>query len=166
MSSKTQWTGRVVTDTIGDAGTIVLDDENTAYNDLRDWLMDYYDMDEDEVELVATGLTTSELSAGAREFARSLFGVEVEFDGEWSADCSARAVYDYLASRGEAVTMSRTSVSLGAMSLALGDDRGESGEEALAGTWWRCGRDGEGWIMDESDVREAAEYLRAVAGEN
>lgn len=89
--------------------------------------------------------------------------LSVEFDGEWSAERSAEAIYEYMRDRGEPVTMSRTSVSLGAASLALGDDRGESGEEALAGAWWRCGRDGEGWIMDESDVREAAEYLRAVA---
>jgi hypothetical protein len=161
-----EWTSRVVTDTIGDAGVIVLDDERAAYDDLRDWLMDYYDMDAEEAGRWAEELTASVLSAEAREFARGLFGIEVEFDGEWSAERSARAVYDYLASRDEAATMSRTSVSLGAMSLALGDDRGESGEEALAGSRWRCGRDGEGRIMDESDVREAAEYLRAVAGEN
>lgn len=66
----------------------------------------------------------------------------------------------------EPVTMSRTAVSLGAASLALGDYRGESGDEALAGAWWRCGDDGEGWITDEADVEIAAEYLRAVAGKN
>ena len=46
-------------------------------------------------------------------------------------------------------------VSLGTASLALGDDRGESGDEALAGAWWRCG-----------DVEIAAEYLYAAAHEN
>lgn len=65
--------------------------------------------------------------------------------------------------RGEPVTMIRTAVSLGMASLALGDDRGESGDEALAGAWWRCGRDGEGWITEEADIEVAAEYLYAAA---
>lgn len=56
-----------------------------------------------------------------------------------------------------------TSVSLGTASLALGDDRGESGDEALAGAWWRCGDEGEGWI---TDVEIAAEYLYAAVYEN
>lgn len=64
--------------------------------------------------------------------------------------------------RGEPVTMVRTSVSLGTASPALGDDRGEHGDEALAGAWWRCGDEGEGWIQDEI----AAEYLYAAAHEN
>lgn len=59
----------------------------------------------------------------------------------------------------EAVTMSRTAVSIGAMSLALGDDRGETGDEALAGSWWKCS-DG------EADMKDSAEYLCAVAHEN
>lgn len=50
-------------------------------------------------------------------------------------------------------------VSIGAMSLALGDDRGE----ALAGSWWKCS---DGRITDEADMRDAAEYLRAVVHEN
>jgi hypothetical protein len=58
--------------------------------------------------------------------------------------------------------MSRTAVSLGAMSPALGDDRGE----ALAGAWWRCTDGGFGWVRDEAGIEVAAEYLRAVAGEN
>lgn len=37
-----EWTGRVVTDTQGD--------ESTAYDDLKDWLHDYYDID---VEIAA-----------------------------------------------------------------------------------------------------------------
>lgn len=61
--------------------------------------------------------------------------------------------------RGEPVTKGRTS-------LALGDDRGEHGDEALAGAWWRCGDEGEGWITDEADVEIAAEYLYAAANEN
>lgn len=39
-------------------------------------------------------------------------------------------------------------------------------DEALAGAWWRCGDEGEGWIADEADVEIAAEYLRAVSHEN
>jgi hypothetical protein len=167
MSSKTQWTGRVVTDTIGDAGTIVLDDESTARVVLGDWLSDYYDgLDADDMAWIMDVASGTRITYMDNETLIGRYGLHVELDGEWSAERSARAVYDYLTSEGEPVTMSRTSVSLRAMSLALGDDRGESGEEALAGSWWRCGRDGEGWIMDESDVREAAEYLRAVAGEN
>jgi len=74
---KTQWTGRVVTDTRGDAGSIILED----------WLHDYYEIDDDETE-------------------------------------------------------------------------------CLAGAWWRCGEEGEGWITDEADVEIAAEYLYAAAHEN
>lgn len=37
------------------------------------------------------------------------------------------------------------------------------GDEALAGAWWRCGDDGEGWI---TDVEIAVEYLYAAAHEN
>nr|DAT22850.1 MAG TPA: hypothetical protein [Caudoviricetes sp.] len=46
----TQWTGRVVTDTRGDAGAIILSDESTAYDDLKNWLHDYYDIDVEEAE--------------------------------------------------------------------------------------------------------------------
>ena len=45
---RTQWTGRVVTD----AGAIILSDESTAYEDLKDRLHDYYDID-DDVEIAA-----------------------------------------------------------------------------------------------------------------
>ncbi len=160
---RTQWMSRVVTDTKGDAGAIILEDEDTAYADLKDWILDYYNVDEDEAECLAEQLTASILTDEARQYAMGLFGLRVEFDGEWSAERSAQAVHDYLTNRGVDVTMSRTAVSLGQWSLSFGDDRGESGDEALAGAWWRCGEDGEGWIMDESDVPEAAEYLRAVA---
>lgn len=56
--------------------------------------------------------------------------------------------------------MSRTAVSIGAMSLALGG-------EALCGSWWKCSDgEGDGWITDEADMKDAAEYLRAVAHGN
>lgn len=44
-----QWNGRVVTDTKGDAGAIILSDESTAYEDLKVWLLDYYDIDDVEI---------------------------------------------------------------------------------------------------------------------
>lgn len=163
---KTQWTGRVVTDTRGDAGAVVLSDESTAYDDLKDWLLDYYDIDVEEAKCLSEHLTAPVLTAEAREYASGLFGLSVEFDGEWSAEHSAEAIYEYMQDRGESVTMSRTAVSLGTASLALGDDRGESGDEALAGAWWRCGDEGAGWITDEADVEIAAEYLYAAAHEN
>ena len=158
-----QWTSRVVTDVRGDAGAVVLDDESTARVALGDWLHDYYEIDDDETECLSEHLCASVLTEEDREYASGSFGLEVEFDSEWSAERSAEAIYEYLRDRGEPVTMGRTSVSLGAASLALGDDRGESGEEALAGAWWRCGDDGEGWIWDEADVEIAAEYLYAAA---
>lgn len=161
-----KWTSRVVTDTKGDAGAIVLEDESTARVVLEDWLHDYYEIDDEGAECLNVHLCAPVLTAEAREYAMSLFGLSVELDSEWSAERSAEAIYEYMRDRGEPVTMSRTSVSLGAASLALGDDRGENGDEALAGAWWRCGDDGEGWITDEADVEIAAEYLRAVAHEN
>lgn len=45
-----KWTGRVVTDTRGDAGAIILSDESTARVVLEDWLHDYYDIDVEEAE--------------------------------------------------------------------------------------------------------------------
>lgn len=130
---KTQWTGRVVTDTRGDAGAIILSDESTAYEDLKGWLHDYYEIDDDEAECLSEHLTAPVLTDEARQYAMGLFGLSVEFDSEWSAERSAEAVYEYMQDRGEPVTMGRTSVSLGMAGLALGDDRGEHGDEALAG---------------------------------
>lgn len=141
---KTQWTGRVVTDT---RGAVVLNNESTARVVLEDRLHDYYDIDDDEAECLTAPVLTDE----ARQYAMGLFGLSVEFDSEWSAERSAEAVYEYMQDRGEPVTKGRTSVSLGPVSLALGDDRGESGE---------------GWITDEADVEIAAEYLYAAAHEN
>ena len=119
-----------------------------------------------EAECVSEHLTASVLAEEARQYAAGLCGLAVEFDSEWSVERSAEAIYEYMQDRGEPVTTSRTSVSLGAVSLVLGDDRGESGDEALAGAWWRCGDEGEGWIADEADIEIAAEYLYAAAYEN
>ena len=56
---RTQWKSRTVTDTLGTAGSIVLDDESTARAVLEDWLHDYYDrLDADDTAWivdVATG---------------------------------------------------------------------------------------------------------------
>lgn len=46
-----KWTGRVVTDTQGDAGAIILSDESTARVVLEDWLHDYYDIDVEEADV-------------------------------------------------------------------------------------------------------------------
>lgn len=164
--SKMKWIGRVVTDTRGDSGAAILSDESTAYDDLKDWLLNYYDIDVEEAECLSEHLTAAVPTDEARRYAMSLFGLSVEFDSEWSAERSAEAVYEYMQDRGELVTKGATSVSLGMASLALGDDRGTSGDEALAGAWWRCGDEGEGWITDETDVEIAAEYLYAAAHEN
>ena len=151
-------TSRVVTDTRGDAGAVVLDDESTARVVLEDWLHDCYGVNDDEAECLCAPVLTAE----TREYASGMFDLSVEFDSEWSAERSAKAIYEYMRDRGEPVTMSRTSVSLGGESLALGDDR----DEVPAGAWWRCGDEGEGWITEEANVEIAAEYLCAAAHEN
>lgn len=92
-----EWMIRVVTDTKGDAGAIVLTDEDTAYADLKD----YFEVDEDEAECLAEHLTATTLTAEAREYASRLFGLSVEFDSEWSAERSAEAIYEYLEREGE-----------------------------------------------------------------
>lgn len=148
------------------AGAIILSDESTARVVLEDWLHDYYDIDVEEAECLSEHLTAAVLTDEARQYAKGLFGLSVEFDSEWSAERSAEAIYEYMQDRGEPVTKGRTSVSLGMASLALGDDRGTSGDEALAGAWWRCGDEAEGWITEEADVEIAAEYLYAAAHEN
>ena len=167
MSSRTQWASRTVTDTLGTAGSILLSDESTAQRDLEDWLHDYYgELEADDMAWIVETATGSGITYEDNERLIGAYDIRVEWDSEWSAERSAKAIYEYLDARGENVTMSRTSVSIGAVSLALGDDRGESGDEALAGAWCRCS-DGEfGWVEDETDVEVAAEYLRAVAHEN
>lgn len=163
---RTQWENRTVTDTLGTAGSIVLDDEDTARVALEDWLHDYYErLDDDDVAWIVEAATGSGITYADSETLIGEFGIRVEYDSEWSAERSAQAVYEYLASEGEPVTMSRTAVSLGAVSLVFGDDRGESGDEALAGAWCKCpdSDDGEGFVTDEDDIEIAAEYLRAIA---
>lgn len=164
--TRTEWTSRTVMDTLGTAGSIVLSDESTARGELEDWPHDYYSrLDDDDTTWIVDAATGSEITYKDNETLLGGFGIRVEYDSEWSAERSAQAVYEYLASEGEPVTMSRTAVSLGAVSLVFGDDRGESGDEALAGAWCKCsdGDDDEGLITDEDDIEIAAEYLRAIA---
>lgn len=163
---RTQWTSRTVTDEMGTAGSVVLSEELVARAELADWLDAEYELDEDDEVWLMDVLTGTEISGEDSETLIGGFGIRVEFDSEWSAERSAEAIYEYMQDRGEPVTKGRTSVTLGAVSLTLGDDRGESGDGALAGTWWRC-TDGEfGWVWDVADIEIAAEYLRAVACEN
>lgn len=72
-----KWTGRVVTDTIGDAGAVVLDDESTARVVLEDWLHDYYEINDDEAECLSERLCAPVLTAETREHASGLFGLSV-----------------------------------------------------------------------------------------
>lgn len=134
--ARTQWTSRTVTDALGTAGSIALDDESTARAVPEDWLHDYYDgLTADDMAWVMDAATGTEITYEDRETLLGGYGLRVQYDSEWSAERSAEAIYERLAQAGEPVTMSRTAVSLGTVSLALGDDRGESGDEALAGAW-------------------------------
>lgn len=165
--TRTEWMSRTVTDTLGTAGSIVLSDESTARAELEDWLHDYYsELDDDDTTWIMDAATGSGITYEDNETLLGGFGIRVEYDSEWSAERSAEAIYERLTQDGEPVTMSRTAVSLGDVSLALGDDRGESGDEALHGSWWKCGDEGEGWITDKADVEIAAECLYAAAHEN
>ncbi len=162
-----KWKNRTITDETGTAGSIMLDDESTARVVLEDWLHDYYDgLDDDSTAWIVDVATGTGITYEDDETLRGGYGIRVEYDSEWSAERSAEAIYEYLRDRGEPATKGRTSVSLGTASLVLGDDRGEHGDEALAGAWLRCGDDGEGWITDEDDIEIAAEYLYAAAHEN
>lgn len=81
-----KWTGRVVTDTRGD--------ESTAYEDLKDWLHDYYDIDVEEAECLSEHLCAPVMTDEARQYAMGLFGLSVEFDSEWSAEYLYAAAYE------------------------------------------------------------------------
>ena len=144
-------TTRTVTDAVGTAESIVLSDKSTAQRDQEDRLHDYYEeLEADDMAGIVETATGSEIAYEDNERPIGAYDIRVE----WSAERCAEAIYEYLDARGENVTMGRTSVSIGAVSLAL------------AGAWCRCS-DGEfGWVEDETDVEVAAEYLRAVAHEN
>lgn len=161
---RTEWTARTVTDVVGTAGSVVLDDESTARTVLDDWLHDYYEgLDADDTAWIVDAATGTGITYEDSDTLIGGFGIRVEYDSEWSAERSTEAIYEYMQDQGEQVTTSRTVVLMGMASLALGDDRGESGDEALAGTWWRCSDGSEGRITDEADVEIAAKYLYAAA---
>lgn len=42
------------------AGAIILNDESTAYEDLKEWLHDYYDIDVEEAEHLTAVVLTDE----------------------------------------------------------------------------------------------------------
>lgn len=144
---RTVWTARTVTDVVGTAGSVVLDDEATARAVLEDWLHDYYEgLDADDTAWIMDAATGSGITYEANETLIGGYGIRVEYDSEWSAGRAG----DDEPHRG-----------------VVGDgEPGTSGDEALAEAWWKCGDDGEGWITDEADVEIAAEYLYAAAHEN
>lgn len=83
---RTRWNGQVVSDVVGNAGSVVLDDESTARRDLEDWLHDYYEIDDDEAETVAEHLTATVLT-----------GAWWRCGGGWITDVEIAAEYLYAA---------------------------------------------------------------------
>ena len=67
---KTQWTGRVVTDMVGEA-------ERGACR--ADWMDAEYDLDEDSEAWVMDALTGAEITYEDREVALAGYGIAVEF---------------------------------------------------------------------------------------
>ena len=65
-----KWKSRVVGDVVGTAGSVVLDDEDTARVVLEDWLHDYYEIDGDEAEYLSENVCASVLTEEARQYAR------------------------------------------------------------------------------------------------
>ena len=79
MSSKTQWMGRVVTDVVGDGGSVTLDEELVARAVLADWLDVEYDLDEDSEAWLMDVLTGAEITYEDRAVLRADYGIRVEF---------------------------------------------------------------------------------------
>lgn len=76
---RTQWTGRVVTDVVGDGGSVRLDEELVARAELADWLDVEYDLDEDSEAWLMDVLTGAEITYEDRAVLRANYGVRVEF---------------------------------------------------------------------------------------
>lgn len=72
MIGRTQWTSRVVTDTRGDSGAIILDEELVA-----DWLDAGYTLDE---AWIMDALTGAEITYEDRDTALAVYGLAVEFE--------------------------------------------------------------------------------------
>lgn len=91
---RTEWTARTVTDVVGTAGSVVLDDESTTTT-------------RGSMPTTRHGSWGSGITYEDNETLISGFGIRVEYDSEWSAERSAEAIYEYMRERGEPVTMSR-----------------------------------------------------------
>ena len=77
---KTEWTTRTVTDIVGTAGSVELDDESTARVVLEDWLHDYYEgLDADDTAWIVGAVTGSGIAYEDNERLISGFGIRVEF---------------------------------------------------------------------------------------
>lgn len=55
---------------------------------------------EAEAECLSEHFTAAVLTDEARQYAMGLLGLSVEFDSEWSAERSAKAIYEYMRDRG------------------------------------------------------------------
>lgn len=76
---KTKWTSRVVTDMVGDGGSVRLDEELVARAELADWLDVEYDLDGDSEAWVMDALTGAEITDEDREVLRASYGIRVGF---------------------------------------------------------------------------------------
>lgn len=76
---RTQWTGRVITDVVGDGGSVTLDEELVARAVLTDWLDVEYDLDEDSEAWLMDVLTGAEITYEDRAVLRANYGIHVEF---------------------------------------------------------------------------------------
>lgn len=80
MSSRTQWTSRTVIDTVGEAGSVDLDEELVARAQLADWLDAGYTLDEDDEAWIMDALTGAEITYEDRDTALAVYGLVVKFD--------------------------------------------------------------------------------------
>lgn len=76
---RTRWTSRTVTDAVGEAGSVDLDEELVARAQLADWLDARYELSEDDEAWVMDVLTDTEITYEDREAALARFGLVVEF---------------------------------------------------------------------------------------
>lgn len=79
MSSKTQWRNQVITDMVGDGGSVTLNEELVARAVLADWLDAEYDLDEDSEAWFMDALTGAEITSENRVVALVGYGIAVEF---------------------------------------------------------------------------------------
>lgn len=78
---RTQWKSRTVTDTLGTAGSIVLDDESMARAVLEDWLHDYYaGLDADDTEWIVDAATGTGITYKDNETLIGGYGIAVQYN--------------------------------------------------------------------------------------